>query len=103
MSAINTIDAIEALGKAGYYNLRIKTLRTILLLYELGSLTKQEITEIAGLKQSEVLNQLHSLSGMQVVMGTGNGMRWSPFVYKLNPDIRNIIGSVYEKRDESTA
>lgn len=103
MSTVPTIDLIEALDVAGYSDLKVRTFKTILLIYELGALTRREIREIAGLTDKNTGGQLDRLTSMCIVVRSGMGNRWQPFEFRLHPDIRKIIERTYEKWNENTA
>ena len=103
MSVMHTIDIIEALDDQGYGEIKARTLKIILVIYELGSLTRPEIRQICRLTEKNTGGQIDRLLGMGVIESTGKGGKWSPFVYKLKSNIREIIEGTYEKRNDSRA
>lgn len=103
MTVIPFIDIIERLESDGFTNIKISSLKGILLFYELGSLRQGEYRDIMKISQEFAGNHINSLYGMGILVRRGKGIKYSPFEYKLNPLVRKIIEGTYEKRDDSNA
>lgn len=91
MTAMKAIDLITALEKAGYSEMRSVTIKTILVLYELGSLTRNELATITGVDVSHMSRRINQSKSMGLYTKSGAGTRSNPTIFRLNTSIRNII------------
>jgi hypothetical protein len=95
------VTIIEAFEREGFGEFKTKTLKAILVIYELGSLRRSEIQQICDMTEKNVGACIDRLMGLGILQRRGKGYRCSPYDYKLAPEIRKIIEGTYEKRNDS--
>lgn len=84
------IDIIDCLEKGGFGDMRIKTVKLILLFYNLGPLRRPEVRKITGLSDTYMGNALITLWRMGILDKIESHIP-RQYEYKLNKCVRRLI------------
>lgn len=96
MTAMKVIGLLTALEKAGYDDIRFITIKTMLVLYELGGLTRNELAAITGANNESMSSRINHYKSSGMYDKSGTGTKCNPFVYTLKSNIRDIIKKALE-------
>lgn len=88
MKALQMLEVLTTLEKEGYGGLGLTSIKTVLVMYELGELTIAELATFSGIDQNHMMARIANNQKMHIYTKGGSGRKSDPTTYRLNAALK---------------